>query len=49
MQKNRLITGLDIGSSKVSAVTAAIAKDGQFSIIAQATQRLPAAFHAALS
>lgn len=38
MKKSRVITGLDIGSSKVSAVSAAIAKDGQFSIIGHVTQ-----------
>ncbi|MDD5428664.1 MAG: cell division protein FtsA [Candidatus Omnitrophica bacterium] len=40
MQINRvkIVTGLDIGSSKVSAVAASIGKDGGFSIIAQVTQ-----------
>ena len=38
MQKVKVITGLDIGSSKVSAVSAAINKDGLFSIIGHVTQ-----------
>ena len=38
MGKNRIITGLDIGSSKVSAVSASIGKDGIFSIIGHVTQ-----------
>lgn len=40
MQINRakVITGLDIGSSKVSAVAASIDKEGQFSIMGQVTQ-----------
>ena len=38
MRKNRVITGLDIGSSKVSAVSASIGKDGIFSIIGHVTQ-----------
>ena len=38
MRRSKVITGLDIGSSKVSAVSASITKDGQFAITAQATQ-----------
>ena len=38
MQKNRIITGLDIGSSKVSAIVASIARDGQFSVLGHAAQ-----------
>ena len=38
MIRTKVITGLDIGSSKVSAVTANIAKDGSVSIIGHATQ-----------
>ena len=38
MQKNKIITGLDIGSSKVSAVTASMGKDGVFGINCHATQ-----------
>ena len=38
MGKNRVITGLDIGSSKVSAVVVSIGKGGQFNILSQATQ-----------
>lgn len=38
MSKVRIITGLDIGSSKVSAVSASIGKDGVFSIIGHVTQ-----------
>ncbi|MFA6321496.1 MAG: cell division protein FtsA [Candidatus Omnitrophota bacterium] len=34
----KVITGLDIGSSKVSAVAASIDKEGLFSIVGQATQ-----------
>ena len=38
MQKNRIITGLDIGSSKVSAVIASVGKAGQFSVLGHAAQ-----------
>ncbi len=38
MGKNRVITGLDIGSSKVSAVVVSTGKDGRFNVIGQATQ-----------
>jgi len=38
MRKIKVITGFDIGSSKVSAVSAGIGKDGQFSIIGHVTQ-----------
>ena len=38
MQKKRIATGLDIGSSKISAVAASIGKDGGFNILGQATQ-----------
>ena len=38
MQKNKIVTGLDIGSSKVSAVTASIERSGQFNILSHATQ-----------
>lgn len=37
MKKPRIITGLDIGSSKVSGVTAEIDKDGLFEITAEAS------------
>jgi len=35
MKKPVLVTGLDIGSSKVSAVAAAVERDGSFAILAQ--------------
>lgn len=35
--KSRIVTGLDIGSSKVSAVSASIAKNGIFTILGQAS------------
>lgn len=38
MKKNKIITGLDIGSSKVSAVTASVGRDGQFTIIGHVSQ-----------
>ena len=38
MSKTKYFTGLDIGSSKVSAVTASIAKDGALTILGQAAQ-----------
>jgi cell division ATPase FtsA len=38
MKKNKIVTGLDIGSSKISAVTASIEKGGQFNILSHATQ-----------
>lgn len=38
MRKSNIITGLDIGSSKVSAVASEIARDGTFTILAQITQ-----------
>ena len=38
IKKAKFITGLDIGSSKISAVTAYLEKDGQFKIVGQATK-----------
>ena len=38
MKRSNIVTGLDIGSSKVAAVAAEIAKDSSFTILAQITQ-----------
>lgn len=38
IQKAKIVTGLDIGSSKISAVAASISKDGRFDIIGHATR-----------
>ncbi|MDD5137052.1 MAG: hypothetical protein PHN63_06885, partial [Candidatus Omnitrophica bacterium] len=37
MRRLKIVTGLDIGSSKISAITISIGKEGQFSMIAHAT------------
>lgn len=38
MKKGTIITGLDIGSSKIAAITAQVNKDGAFHIVWQATR-----------
>ena len=38
MKKEKLVTGLDIGSSKVSALSAEIGKDGSFNVIGHVAQ-----------
>jgi cell division protein FtsA len=38
MKKNIVITGLDIGSSKIAAVAAQVGRDGTFSVIAHSVQ-----------